>query len=73
MVTGYLTAPGKITRSRRNLGPQMHSIHGPSAYGHVLMPANLDPSYGLNSSTALWMTWESQRLWVPSQKEKPDR
>jgi hypothetical protein len=36
----------------------MHGMHGPSAYGHALMPENLDPSQGLNSSTALWMTWE---------------
>ena len=36
----------------------MHGMHGPSAYGDALMPANLDPSQGLNSSIALWMTCE---------------
>lgn len=62
MVIEYIAALGKITRSRSNLGPHMHDIHSLSAYGHALMPVNLDLSYEQNSSTALLMILESQCL-----------
>ena len=51
MVTGYFVAPGRTTRSRRKLGPQMHGMHGPPVCGYALVFANLVPSYGLNSFT----------------------
>lgn len=49
----------------------MHGMHGPTVFGYALMPANLVPSYGLNSSTALWTSWESQRLRKKIQTENP--
>ena len=57
----------------RNLDPQMHGMPGPSVCGYALIPANLDPNYGLDSATALWLTMESQRLWEQTQIENMDR
>ena len=37
----------------------MHGTHGPSVCGYALVSANLVPSYGLNSSTVLWMERET--------------
>lgn len=49
----------------------MHGMHGPTVFGYALMPANLVPRNGLNSSTALWEAWESQRQRKKIQTENP--
>jgi len=37
----------------------MHDMHGPPVCGYALVSANIVPSYGLNSSTVLWMERET--------------
>jgi hypothetical protein len=46
----------KVLEETRPLDPGMHC---PPVCGYALVSANLLPSYGLNSSTVLWMTRET--------------
>jgi hypothetical protein len=46
---------------------------GSPVCGYAVVSANLVPSDGLNSSTTLWITWESERLREITMKENPSR
>lgn len=47
----------------------MHGMHDSTVFGYAQMPANLVPSYVLNSSTASRMAWKGQKLWKKIQRE----
>ena len=50
-----LAVPGRLGGgSRSNKGPQRCSVQDPPACGHSLALINPCPTYGLNSTAALW-------------------
>ena len=50
-----LAVPGRLGGgSRSNKGPKKCSVQDPPACGHALALINPCPTYGLNSTAALW-------------------